>query len=69
MLQTISPVWAGIENTKKFAISRNNSISSVSPRSFQNTPTFFLNSKKALSLMGKRLWFFDTAAPIPGVSS
>lgn len=28
-----------------------------------------LGAKKNLHIMVKRLWFFDTAAPIPGVSS
>jgi hypothetical protein len=37
------------------------------------SPAFHKNSsfqkQKNLRLMVKRLWFFDTAAPIPGVSS
>lgn len=57
MLQTISPAWAGVQNTKKFVANKSN----------LQTPG--LDSKKALSLIVKRLWFFDTAAPIPGVSS
>nr|AAF72050.1 orf345 [Tetradesmus obliquus] len=42
-------------------------------RNFMPSPMFHkgksLLDKKNLRLMVKRLWFFDTAAPIPGVSS
>lgn len=76
MLKTIHPTW--IQKTKKYEanskrvspqakghIMNNNNTVAIQ----HNNQYSGLNAKKVLRRMVKRWWFFNTAAPIPGVTS